>query len=320
MGPLAVVAVGGNALVHGQDASVDAARVALAHTADHLAAMLEAGWALVLTHGNGPQVGYGLLRSEAAARVAPRLPLDVIGAETQGSIGYLFQQALGGALARRGLARPVATVVTQVVVDPFDPSFERPSKPVGPFYRAFEADALRQAHGWLMVEDAGRGWRRVVPSPPPLEIVEAPVVRAMLDDGIIVIAAGGGGIPVVRREARYEGVEAVVDKDAASALLAHGLRARLLVFTTAVEQVALDFGTPTQRAIARMTVREARQQFAAGQFPAGSMGPKIEAAIRFVEGGGEAAVITSARAVGDALRGRAGTRIVLGPEVEDTHP
>jgi carbamate kinase len=311
MGPLAVVAVGGNALVRGQDASVDAARAALAETADHLATMVEAGWALVITHGNGPQVGFGLLRSEAAARVAPRLPLDVIGAETQGSIGYLLQQALDGALARRGLARPVATVVTRVVVDPADPSFARPTKPVGPFYRAFEADALRQTHGWAMVEDAGRGWRRVVPSPVPLEIVEAPVVRALVDDGIIVIAAGGGGIPVARREARYEGVEAVVDKDAASAILAQGLRARLLVFTTAVEQVALDFGTPAQRTIARMTADEARRHLADGQFPPGSMGPKIQAAIHFVESGGEAAVITSAQAVGDALRERAGTRVVL---------
>jgi carbamate kinase len=265
----------------------------------------------VLTHGNGPQVGYGLLRSEAAARVAPRLPLDVIGAETQGSIGYLLQQALHAALARRGLTRPVATVVTQAVVDPADPSFQRPTKPVGPFYRAFEADALRQTHGWAMVEDAGRGWRRVVPSPAPLEIVEAPVVRALVDDGIIVIAAGGGGIPVARREARYEGVEAVIDKDAASAILAYHLRATLLVFTTAVDQVALDFGTPTERPIARMTVDEARRHLAAGQFPPGSMGPKIAGAIRFVEGGGEAAVITSVRAVGDALRGEAGTRIVL---------
>jgi carbamate kinase len=257
-------------------------------------------------------VGFGLLRSEAAARVAPRLPLDVIGAETQGSIGYLLQQALDGALARRGLTRPVATVVTQVVVDPTDESFRRATKPVGPFYRAVEADELRLRHGWIMVEDAGRGWRRVVASPPPLEIVETPVVRAMVEDGIIVIAAGGGGIPVARREARYEGVEAVIDKDTASAVLAQDLRARLLVFTTAVEQVALDYGKPTERAIDRMTVDEARRYLAEGQFPPGSMGPKIEAGIHFVEAGGEMALITSAPEVGRALARQAGTRIVPG--------
>ena len=273
--------------------------------------MAAAGWSLVVTHGNGPQVGFGLLRSEAAAQVAPRLSLDVIGAQTQGSIGYLLQQALDNALARRGSVRPVVTVVTQTVVDPADAAFRHPTKPVGPFYRAFEADELR-GRGWAMAEDAGRGWRRVVPSPRPLEIVEAPIVRALISGGNVVIAAGGGGIPVVRREAGYEGVEAVIDKDAASAVLAHDLGASLLVFTTAVERVALDFGTPGEHPIDRMTVTEARRHLAEGQFPPGSMGPKIEAAIQFVEGGGEVAVITTARAAGDALAGQTGTRIVAG--------
>ena len=310
MGSLAVVAVGGNSLVRGHDASMDAARAAIAETADHLAAMAAAGWALAVTHGNGPQVGFGLLRSEAAAAVAPRLPLDVLGAETQGSIGYMLQQALDIALARRGVARPVATVVTQVVVDPADQAFSHPTKPIGPFYRAFEADELRRSRGWAMIEDAGRGWRRVVPSPEPLEIVEAPVVRALISQGIVVIAAGGGGIPVVRRETGYEGVEAVIDKDLASAVLARDLGASLLVISTAVQRVALDYGTPAQRPIETMTVADARRYLAEGQFPPGSMGPKIEAGIRFLEGGGETVLITTPHLIGDALVGTAGTRMV----------
>ena len=309
MGSLAVVAVGGNSLVRGGDASMDAARAAIAETADHLAAMAAAGWALAVTHGNGPQVGFGLLRSEAAAAVAPRLPLDVLGAETQGSIGYMLQQALDSALARRGVARPVATVVTQVVVDPADQAFSHPTKPIGPFYRAFEADELRRNRGWAMIEDAGRGWRRVVSSPEPLEIVEAPVVRALISQGIVVIAAGGGGIPVVRRETGYEGVEAVIDKDLASAVLARDLGASLLVISTAVQRVALDYGTPAQRPIETMTVADARRYLAEGQFPPGSMGPKIEAGIRFLEGGGEIVLITTPHLIGDALVGTAGTRM-----------
>lgn len=309
MGSLAVVAVGGNSLVRGGDASMDAARAAIAETADHLAAMAAAGWALAVTHGNGPQVGFGLLRSEAAAAVAPRLPLDVLGAETQGSIGYMLQQALDIALARRGVARPVATVVTQVVVDPADQAFSHPTKPIGPFYRAFEADELRRSRGWAMIEDAGRGWRRVVSSPEPLEIVEAPVVRALISQGIVVIAAGGGGIPVVRRETGYEGVEAVIDKDLASAVLARDLGASLLVISTAVQRVALDYGTPAQRPIETMTVADARRYLAEGQFPPGSMGPKIEAGIRFLEGGGEIVLITTPHLIGDALVGTAGTRM-----------
>jgi carbamate kinase len=310
MPALAVVAVGGNSFVRDGDASVDAARAAIAETADHLAAMVAAGWALAITHGNGPQVGFELLRTEAAAAVAPREPLDVLGAETQGSIGYMLQQALHGALAAHGLSRPVATVVTQTVVDPADPAFGDPTKPIGPFYPPVKADELRRSQRWTMIEDAGRGWRRVVPSPEPLEIVEAPVVRALIGQGVVVIAAGGGGIPVVRREARYEGVEAVIDKDLASAVLATDLGARLLVFSTAVEHVALDYGTPAQRPIATMTVGEARRHLDDGQFPPGSMGPKIVASIRFLERAGEAVVITAPHAIEAALAGRAGTRIL----------
>lgn len=272
--------------------------------------MAAAGWALALTHGNGPQVGFGLLRSDAAAGMAPRLPLDVLGAETQGSIGYLVQQALTRALADRGVDRSVATIATQVVVDPRDPAFSRPSKPIGPFYSHDDAARRISQELWAMVEDAGRGWRRVVPSPEPLAIVEAPIIGALLDQGTVVVAAGGGGIPVVRREAGYDGVEAVVDKDLASAVLARDLRARLLLMSTPVERVALHYGTPAERAIDDMSVRDARRYLDEGHFPAGSMGPKIEAAIRFLEAGGETVIITAPWAIGEALAGESGTRIV----------
>ncbi len=307
---LAVVAIGGNSLVRDHDASVEAARAALAETAGHLADMVRAGWGLAITHGNGPQVGFGLLRSEAGAHMAPRQPLDVLGAETQGSIGYLLQQAMGAALAQRGIARAVVTVVTQVVVDPDDFAFTRPTKPVGPFYERVDAEARMREHRWTMVEDAGRGWRRVVPSPEPLEIVEAPVVRSLVEQGIVVIAAGGGGIPVVRRESRYEGVEAVIDKDLASAVLARDLRASVMVVSTAVERVALNYGTLQERPVSVMAVDEARRYLAEGQFPPGSMGPKITAAIRFLDAGGQAVIITAPSSLGAALEGQAGTRIV----------
>lgn len=312
MRSLAVVAIGGNSLVRDHDASVGAARAALAETAVHLAAMATAGWMLAVTHGNGPQVGFGLLRSEAGAGVAPRLPLDVLGAETQGSIGYLLQQALAAALAGQGVRRHVATIVTQVVVDPADSAFAHPTKPIGPFYDRAEAEIRTREDRWMMVEDAGRGWRRVVPAPEPLEIVETPVIRALVDQGIIVVAVGGGGVPVVRREARYEGVEAVVDKDLATAVLARDLRANLLLMSTAVEQVTLHHGTPAQRPIDTMSADDARRYLAEGHFAAGSMGPKIVAAIRFLEAGGEAVIITAPWALGAALAGQAGTRIVAG--------
>lgn len=310
MNGVAVVAIGGNSLVRDGDASIEGARAALAETAGHLAAMAADGWALALTHGNGPQVGFGLLRSDAAAGVAPRLPLDVLGAETQGSIGYLIQQALASALAARGLRRSVATVVTQVEIDPHDPAFGGSTKPIGPFYRRDEAERRMREERWTMAEDAGRGWRRVVPSPEPLAIVEAPVIRALLDGGIVVVAAGGGGIPVVRRENGYCGIEAVVDKDLASAVLARDVRASLLLMSTPVERVALHFGTPAERPIEAMSAVDARRYLDEGHFPPGSMGPKIQSAMRFLEDGGETVVITAPWAIGEALAGRAGTRIV----------
>lgn len=312
MDRVAVVAIGGNSLVRERDASVGAARAALAATALHLSAMASSGWALAITHGNGPQVGFGLLRSDAAAAVAPRLPLDVLGAETQGSIGYMIQQTLASALAARGVRRPVATLVTQVVVDPHDPALEHPTKPIGPFYTRVEAERRMRVDRWTMIEDSGRGWRRVVPSPEPQGFVEASVIRALLAQDTIVVAAGGGGIPVIRREGGYDGIEAVVDKDLASAVLAREVSARVLVMSTSVDQVALHYGTPRAQGIDRMSVREARRYLDDGHFPSGSMGPKVEAAIRFIEAGGETVLITAPWTIGRALSGAGGTRIVPG--------
>jgi carbamate kinase len=307
--PRAVVAIGGNSLVRGRDASVGAARATLVETSEHIAALAADGWSIAITHGNGPQVGYGLLRQEAGAAQAPREPLDVVGAETQGSLGYLVQQALGRALAARGVARAVVTVVTQVVVDAGDPAFAAPTKPVGPFYSHADAQERIRTHAWAMIEDAGRGWRRVVPSPEPLDVVEAPVIGSLLDAGVVVIAAGGGGIPVVRGETGLTGVEAVIDKDRASAVLGRAVRADALVIATSVERVAVGFGTPAQRWLDHMSVSDARRWLAAGEFPAGSMGPKISAAARFIDSGGEFVVITTPQRLGDALAGRGGTRI-----------
>ncbi|MDQ7819638.1 MAG: carbamate kinase [Armatimonadota bacterium] len=314
--PVAVVAIGGNSLIKDEAHPTVAGEIAaLQETSVHIAEMVARGWDVVLTHGNGPQVGFNLLRSELAAGVVPPLPLDVLGAQTQGSIGYLLQQALGTELRRRGIRKPVATVVTQVVVDPQDPAFSHPTKPIGRFYPTLEAEHLAAERGWRMVEDAGRGWRRVVPSPQPVEIVEEEVIRDLVARGAVVIACGGGGIPVVRQpDGRLAGVEAVIDKDLASALLAQVLGVELLLISTAVDAVYLDWGRPSRRPVAVLTVEEARRHLAEGQFPPGSMGPKIEAAVRFLERGGRQVIITSPEQIPRALAGQAGTRIVPRPE------
>lgn len=309
--PVAVVAIGGNSLIKDEmRPSVSGEIAALEETCAHMGAMLSQGWDLVLTHGNGPQVGFNLLRSELAAAAAPPLPLDVLGAQTQGSIGYLMQQVLGNELRRRGIRKRVVTVVTQTVVDPDDPAFHRPTKPIGPFYDREDAERLQRERRWKMVEDAGRGWRRVVPSPMPLEIVERLVIKGLVHQAIIVIAAGGGGIPVVRRDDDHlEGVEAVIDKDLATSLLAQSIGADLLLISTAVERVAVNYGKPEQRDLSEITVAEAKQYLSQGHFPPGSMGPKMLAAIRFIEAGGHEALITSPESIGRALAGQTGTRI-----------
>ncbi|MBI4279245.1 MAG: carbamate kinase [Armatimonadetes bacterium] len=311
MGRMAVVAIGGNSLIKDDaDPSVAAEIEALTETAAHLGALVAQGWDVVITHGNGPQVGFNLLRSEMAARVAPVLPLDVLGAQTQGSLGYMIQQVLGNELRRRNMDRPVVSVVTQVVVDATDPAFDAPSKPIGHFYRQAEAEWHTRNRGWTLRADAGRGWRRVAASPRPLEILEHEAIRALVRAGFVVVAAGGGGIPVVRdARGHLRGVEAVIDKDLASSLLARRIGADLLLFSTAVERVALWYGTPRQRDLEEMRAAEGRRYLAEGHFPPGSMGPKIEGALDFVESTGGETIITAPEHIERALRGETGTRI-----------
>ncbi len=302
--PVAVAALGGNAIVSDGDATaVDLGRAPLA-----LARLVGLGWDLVVTHGNGPQVGQRLLEVQAAGNADARL--DLLDAETGGALGYRLQQCLGNALGDLGAPQVVASLLTQVVVAADDPAFALPSKPVGPFYDHTRSEALKREHGYQMVEDAGRGFRRVVASPEPLEIVETRAIAALVEAGVIVIAAGGGGIPVVRdASGRLRGVEAVIDKDRASSLLARLLRADLLLILTDVPEVRLDFRTAQERAARRLSVDEARGHLQAGQFPAGSMGPKVDAAAEFVAQTGRLALITCADRMLDALVGTAGTLI-----------
>lgn len=270
---------------------------------------------VVITHGNGPIVGNILIRNEAARAQIPPMPLDVCGADSQGGLGYMIQQTLQNLLREGGLRNQVATVISQVVVDADDPRFKNPTKPIGPFYSESEAREMEATKGWRMVADAGRGWRRVVASPMPRRIVEMPAIRSLFDAGHVVIAVGGGGIPVVEDEGgRLRGVEAVIDKDLASVVLALELKAEMLVIVTAVDQVAIDFGKPTQRWIDRMSLREAILHLNEGQFPPGSMGPKIEAAVWFLKTGGQDVCITSPGKIAAALEGKAGTWITTAGE------
>lgn len=310
MAHLALVAVGGNALLRaGQRGTLAEQRANAALTARHLVRLIQRGYRLVLAHGNGPQVGAQLLRSElAAGQVAPE-PLDVCGADTQGAIGYLLEQALETALAEAGLATPVSTILTQTVVGPDDPAFQRPEKPIGPFYSADEAQRLAEERGWAMVEDASRGYRRVVPSPEPLAFVEIDAIRRLVDAGHVVIAAGGGGIPVVRRGRALVGVDAVIDKDRAAGLLASLLGARTLIISTDTDYVYLSYRRPGERPIRRAGLAELRHAEAAGEFPPGNMGPKIRAAIDFLERGGAEVIITSPELLLDAVLEGAGTHL-----------
>jgi len=312
MGKLAVVAIGGNSLIRSPERqSVPDQWEAMAETAEHIAGMIQQGWDVVVTHGNGPQVGFILLRSELASHVLHTVPLDVCGADTQGAIGYMAQVTLDEALARRGVQKKTATVVTRVVVDRHDPGFQNPTKPIGPFYDQAQAERHRIDRGWVVKEDAGRGWRRVVPSPRPLEIVETDAIQALLRAGFVVVGVGGGGIPVIREaDGRLRGVEAVIDKDLASSLLARTIRADLLLISTAVERVALNYRKPGERFLDRLTLAEAKRFFTEGHFPPGSMGPKIQAAIEYLEAGGKEVLITQPESLERALAGETGTRIV----------
>jgi carbamate kinase len=275
--------------------------------------MIEQGWDVAIGHGNGPQVGFILRRSEIAAKVAGmhEVPLDSCGADTQGAIGYHLQQHLNNEFRHRGIDKAATTVITQVLVDADDPAFEHPTKPIGGFMGQEEAEQRAEAEGWAVVEDAGRGWRRVVASPFPQEIIELPAVQQLIHAGITTITVGGGGIPVVRNEeGDLRGVAAVIDKDYASALLAQSIDADLFLISTAVEHVYLNFGQPNQRAIDVMTVTEAKQYIEEGHFAAGSMLPKIKAIVWFLESGGQEAIITNPENIARALKGQTGTRIV----------
>lgn len=307
---IAVVAVGGNALIQkkGKE-SIGDQYVASSETMGYVVEMISAGWDVVVTHGNGPQVGFALRRSEMAANELPPVPLDYCGAETQGWIGYMFQKALYNAFEKRGMQKHAATVVTQCLVDADDPAFKKPTKPIGSFVDEKQAEVLR-AQGKTVIEDAGRGWREVVASPQPKEIVEAPAIKDLIDKGFTVVACGGGGIPVVKDGGELKGVAAVIDKDFAPSLLAGVIGAELLLISTAVEKVALHFNTPQQKTLDRITVAEAEQYISEGHFAAGSMLPKVQAAVRFLKGGGKQALITDPPSIPRALKGETGTWLV----------
>jgi carbamate kinase len=312
---IAVVAIGGNSLIRDeQHKTVEDQYLAAKETTYHIADMIEAGWDVAIGHGNGPQVGFILRRSEIAHKVEGmhEVPLDVCGADSQGAIGYALQQTLQNELFRRHIKKSVATIVTQVLVDKNDPAFINPTKPIGSFMEETEAQRRTREMAWTCTEDAGRGWRRVVASPLPKEVVELETVQTLINAGVVVITVGGGGIPVVDAgDGVYEGIAAVIDKDFASSLLAREIHADLFLISTAVEKVALNFGKPDQRWIDRMTISEAKAYLAEGtNFAKGSMAPKIQAIIWFLEAGGKEALITNPQNIGRALRGETGTWIV----------
>ncbi|WP_421241988.1 carbamate kinase [Aeromonas enteropelogenes] len=311
---LAVVAVGGNALIKSRDeVALDQQYDAVAETARHVADLIAAGWRVVLTHGNGPQVGFILRRSELASAEVPTVPLEYAVGDTQGAIGFMFQNALGNELQRRGLAQTkIIALVTQTLIDRRDPAFAHPDKPIGAHMNQAIAEQLAAEQGWQIAEDAGRGWRRVVASPAPLGIVESPTIRALLEQDALVIACGGGGIPVVRDEdGSLRAAQAVIDKDRASALLAIELQADMLLIPTGVEQVAIHFGTPEQRWLESLNLAEATQLLADGHFGAGSMGPKVEAMLSYLKScPGGVGLITNPPSMGKAVLGQAGTRFL----------
>jgi carbamate kinase len=309
---LAVVAFGGNALLRPEDRGTQEEQIARAKQAARwLAEIVRHGYALIVVHGNGPQVGNILIQAEEASTKIPPQTLDVCGAQTQGAIGFLLQQAIRNRLESIGIGGEVATVLTEVEVDLNDPAFKRPTKPIGPFFTRYRAEALERDLGWTMREDSGRGWRHVVPSPKPLRILNLETIRHMLDTATVVIAAGGGGIPVVKgRDGQWRGVEAVIDKDYASAKLAADLDADLFIILTGVSKIAIDFGKPGQQNLARMTVAEAEKHLADGQFPPGSMGPKVESAVQFARAAGKQVLVTDVDVLREALEGNDGTLIV----------
>ena len=308
--PVAVIALGGNAILRKQDrGTIDEQIKNIMSCSDSIIGLIEKGFKVILTHGNGPQVGRSLLKSEISSHIVPPYPLDACGAETQGLLGYIIQQTLKSKLEKRGIYKEIATVITQVIVDKNDDAFNKPTKPIGRFYTKEEADEISKRTGASVIEDSGRGYRKVVPSPKPKTIVEKQIIKVLLENDIIVIAAGGGGVPVVKENERLLGVEAVIDKDYASGTLAKELDADYFIILTSVENVALNYKQRNQKDLSVLTVADARAYLNAGQFPQGSMGPKIEASVDFIESGGKYAVITSIEKLSEALDGKAGTRI-----------
>jgi len=308
-----LIALGGNAILRrGAAGTAEEQYEVIRKTCKHLVKILRAGHDIVITHGNGPQVGDILLAYESAKEILPQMPLDVCGAQSQGMIGYMLQQSLENELKIAGIQRSVVTVVTQAVVDKSDPAFSSPTKPVGPFYSRREAEELRKERGWAVVQDGARGFRRVFPSPSPTQIVEFQTIRRLFENGVLTIAAGGGGIPVVLDSATgtRRGVEAVIDKDLSASLLARLLGVDLLMILSDVEGVFIGYGTEQHRLLRRVTVPDARKYLLSGEFPPGSMGPKVEAALRFVEESRRQAVITSVELAEEAVNGNAGTTIL----------
>ena len=309
---LAIVAVGGNALIKDKDhQTVQDQYACSVETMGHITSMIEMGWDVVVTHGNGPQVGFILRRSEIAEDELHAIPLDYCGADTQGAIGYMFQKALHNHFLERTMEKQAVTVVTQTIVDRNDPAFQHPSKPIGSFMSEEQAKVKMSVDGWTMVEDAGRGWRRVVPSPIPQRIVEADVIKNLIKAGFVVIAVGGGGIPVIEDgEGNLAGVEAVIDKDFGSSILASMIDADLFLISTAVEKVAINFNKPNQQWLDQITAAEARQYIEEGHFAKGSMLPKIQAILRYLDNGGKKALITDPEHILPALEGKTGTWLV----------
>lgn len=311
--PRVVIAIGGNSLIPDvSHKTVQDQYAAAAETGEHIATLIQQGWDVAISHGNGPQVGFILRRSELAKNELHEIPLDYCGADTQGGIGYMLQQNLANDFRQRGITKSVATVITQVEVDRNDPAFAGPNKPIGSFMDEPMAMQRRDEDGWVVKEDAGRGWRRVVASPAPMRIVEIDVIRQLLDAGVVAIAVGGGGIPVITNESGdLEGIAAVIDKDLASALLANEVNADLLLISTAVEKVALHYGKPNQEWVAKLTLAEVKLRLAeGGHFAEGSMAPKMRAVVQFLEAGGKEALITNPENLERAMNGETGTRIV----------
>ncbi|MDI6839819.1 MAG: carbamate kinase [bacterium] len=307
MQKVAVVALGGNSLIRDKNhQSVQDQYETVRRTCAHIPKLIKSGYEIAITHGNGPQVGFLLLRSELSKSVLPQVPLDSCGADTQGGIGYNIQRALINELKKHKIKKKVVTVITQVVVDSNDPAFKNPTKPVGPFYIK---EQIKEKKEWTIQEDAGRGYRRVVPSPLPKKIVEIEAIKNLINAGFVVISAGGGGIPVIEEDGKLKGVEAVIDKDYTSSLLASELKAAFLLILTAIEKVYINFGLPNEYPIENMNVKEAKRYLRLGHFAEGSMAPKIRACISFIENGGREVLITTPDAIGKALNYETGTRI-----------